>query len=124
MFRITEHVLQSLKKMNPTTKIDLEKHYREEWIKLKNNQFQFIYSTIKQNLEKGIKDGIYRNDLNTDVIAKLYMTKAMSMINEELFPIEEYDKTLVFIEHIKYHLRGIISEKGRELFNQYIQTIQ
>ena len=91
---------------------------------MKAAQFDFIYNTMKKNLEKGIKDGIYRDDLNTDIIAKLYMTKAMSMINVELFPDDQYDKTTVFVEHMIYHLRGIISEKGNEFFNKYIQTIQ
>ena len=71
-----------------------------------------------------ILDGIYRDDLDTDIISKLYMTKAMSMINEDLFPDESYDKTKIFVEHMIYHLRGIVSEKGKEFFNQYIQTIQ
>ncbi len=124
MFKITQHVLQQLKRMNPATIMDLEKHYREQFNIFKKNQFDFIYSTLKHNLEKGIQDGIYRDDLDTDIISKLYMTKAMSMINEDLFPDESYDKTKIFVEHMIYHLRGIVSEKGKEFFNQYIQTIQ
>ncbi len=124
MLKITQHVLTLLKRMNPATSLDLEKHYRELFINMKAAQFDFIYNTMKKNLEKGIKDGIYRDDLNTDIIAKLYMTKAMSMINVELFPDDQYDKTTVFVEHMIYHLRGIISEKGNEFFNKYIQTIQ
>lgn len=124
MFKITQYVLQLLKKMNPATKLDLEKHYREQYLMFKKNQFDFIYNTIKNNLEKGIKDGIYRNDLDTDIIAKLYMTKALIMIDDELFPDEKYDKTKVFVEHMIYHLKGVISDKGKELFNQYIRTIQ
>ena len=124
MFQITKHVLQLLQNMNPTTKIDLQRLYREQYDKMMNERFDFIYSNIKNNLEKGINDGIYRDDLNTDIIAKLYMVKSMSVLDENLFPKEDYDTKKVFIELVICHLKGIISEKGKVLFNQHIQSIQ
>lgn len=124
MFQITKHVLQLLQKMNPATKIDLQRLYRVQYDKMMNERFDFIYLNIKNNLEKGIRDGIYRDDFNTDIIAKLYMVKSMSILDENLFPKTDYDTKKVFIELIIYHLKGIISEKGTVLFNQHIQSIQ
>ena len=59
MFQITKHVLQLLQKMNPATKIDLQRLYRVQYDKMMNERFDFIYLNIKNNLEKGIRDGIY-----------------------------------------------------------------
>ena len=44
MFKITQHVLQQLKRMNPATIMDLEKHYREQFNIFKKNQFDFRWN--------------------------------------------------------------------------------
>lgn len=124
MFKLNQYVIQMVGKLNPSTLLDLEKYYNSMYQELKSYQFDFIYKVIKNNLDKGIRDGLYRDDMNTDLVAKLYLIKSMSLMREEMFPVAVYSKTTIFVEHVIYHLRGIISEKGKEILNKYIQTIQ
>ncbi len=124
MVKVTHHVLDFFKRLNPLTQFDLEKYYRDYYIKMKRHHFDFIYSIIKANLEKGIQQNIYRKDLDSDIISRLYIIKAMAILDDEIFPEALYEKASIFKEHMIYHLKGIISEKGLSLFNQHIQTLK
>lgn len=124
MVKVTHHVLDFFKRLNPVTQYDLEKYYRDYYIKMKKHHFEFIYAVIKTNLEKGIKQKIYRTDIDTDIISRLYIIKAMAILDDEIFPEALYEKAAIFKEHMIYHLRGIISENGLSLFNQHIQTLK
>lgn len=124
MVKVTHHVLDFFKRLNPVTQYDLEKYYRDYYLKMKKHHFEFIYAVIKTNLEKGIKQKIYRIDIDTDIISRLYIIKAMAILDDEIFPEALYEKAAIFKEHMIYHLRGIISENGLSLFNQHIQTLK
>lgn len=124
MVKVTHHVLDFFKRLNPVTQYDLEKYYRDYYLKMKKHHFEFIYAVIKTNLEKGIKQKIYRSDIDTDIISRLYIIKAMAILDDEIFPEALYEKAAIFKEHMIYHLRGIISENGLSLFNQHIQTLK
>jgi hypothetical protein len=79
-----------------------------------------VYRIIRENLEWGIRDGLYRNNLHPDIIAKLYVGKSTLVVDEELFPLNQYKRDDLFRSLIVYHLCGIVSDKGRELMPTYL----
>ena len=97
----------------------LKKHYPEIYknvIKFQIDECEFCF---RQNIEKGIAQGLYRQDLNIDVYVKLYYALIFS-INEntrsekEVFALE--------MEALEYHTRAMATEKGiteleKNLFN-------
>jgi len=46
-----------------------------------------------------MKEDIYREDLNPDIIAKLYVGKTMFIVDEEVFPLKNYNKENLFREY-------------------------
>ena len=60
----------------------------------------------------GIEMGLYRDDMDIEIIAKLYVSRIDNLIDTDLFPIEEFDFNELVDQNFKYHLRGIVSRKG------------
>jgi len=118
---IARHILIVLRKMKPTIIYDLKKYYPESWNLIETLHFQFIENSIKRNIEKGIKEELYRNDINAEIISKLYITKNVAMSDESIFPIKDFSRDGLFVEFLKYHLHGIVSEKGHRRMNQLIE---
>ncbi|RMG86892.1 MAG: TetR/AcrR family transcriptional regulator [Bacteroidetes bacterium] len=118
---IGRFVIQKLRELSPTVVYDLRKYYHESWAKMEALHQQFVYKVIKANLERGQKEGLYRTNLNPDIVAKLYVGKASIMVDENLFPLRDYNKELLFREFIFYHIHGVASPKGLTLFEQYIE---
>jgi TetR/AcrR family transcriptional regulator, cholesterol catabolism regulator len=115
------HALKEISKFtSPTIIFDLQKYYPEIWKKFEDFQDEIIYKFVKENIDRGISESLYRDDLDADIIAKLYVTKTMCVIDEEMFPTRQYDKVKLFKQYFYYHIRGIATTKGLKLLEKYI----
>ena len=123
MLRVTQYVLPTLRQMSPTVIYDLQKYYQEVWQLIEGYHNEHIFNMIKTNVERGISEGIYRDDFNADIVAKLYVGKTVLVIDEDLFPLKNYNKENLFKEYIKYHIRGIASAKGLKLLEKHFKKL-
>ena len=114
MLNIGRYITQVLRRLTPTTLFDLQKYYPESWQMVYMLNQEYIYNVIKSNLERGIQQGFYRPNLHIDIISRLYVGKTNYLIDEDIFPLREYDRGELYREFILYHIHGILSEKGRE----------
>ncbi len=112
LFEISRFITDVLSKMHPSIHFDMEKYHPEILKEMMDNREQAVFSCIHANLEKGKKEGLYRADLNTVVIAKIYMAKMDVVFNAKIFPPEEASFAEVYLEYLRYHIRGLASEKG------------
>jgi len=123
MLRVTQYVLPTLRQMSPTVVYDMQKYYQEVWQLIEAYHNEHIFSMIKTNLQRGISEGVYRDDFNADIVAKLYVGKTMLVVDEDLFPLKNYNKENLFKEYIKYHIRGIASAKGLKLLEKHFKKL-
>ncbi|HPK09072.1 MAG TPA: TetR/AcrR family transcriptional regulator [Saprospiraceae bacterium] len=112
VINIARHNIKFFQSISPSAIYDLQKYYPEIWKSIETKHFSFIYNIVKENIDRGIHEKIYREDLNPDIIARLYVQKALSIADDKIFPIHSFDKTLLVREFIKYHLHGISNENG------------
>ncbi len=120
MLGIAGHVNQTLKKIHPSAIYDLQKYYPEAWQILEQYTHEFIFQHIKENLEKGMKTGIYRNDIHPDIIAKLFIGKSQLILNNDLFPFAEYKTSDLHEAHVIYHIHGVASAKGLKVLEKHV----
>lgn len=112
MLQISSYILNVVTQMSPSAIYDLQKYHPQSWKIVKEYQQTRIEQRIYNNLVRGQKEMLYRTDLDSKVISKLYVAKASVINDANLFPLTEFDKTHLHKEIIKYHLFGVISEKG------------
>jgi len=115
---IARHMLLFLRDMSPSLVYDMQKYFNKQWCHVENHHEQFIYGVIKQNIERGIKEGYYLPDLNPDVIAKLYGGMSHLITNEDVFPLKDYSKSALYKNLVTYHMRGIVTSKGLKYLNK------
>lgn len=76
---------------------------------------------MRNNMKKGIKQGLYRKNLNPDIIAKLFVEKMDMFFDSRIFPPNKYNFSDVYLEYMRYHIRGISTEKGIEYLMQKLK---
>ena len=99
----------------------LQKYYPKLYAKLIAKQVEVIDKTFRENLKRGMSLGLYRKDINIDVITKIYYTTLVNLHNQDVFPEKMYACCDLKREYMIYHLRGIASEKGLELITKHIK---
>lgn len=115
ILRIARYVIEELRQMSPTTMYDLRKYYRSTWRQMEALHQRHIYQLIRENLERGQAEGLYRQNLDVDIVAKLYVAKTSIVVDEELFPTQQYNIERLFEEYMMYHIHGVASAKGLAL---------
>jgi AcrR family transcriptional regulator len=120
LLKIARYVMQKLHELSPTTVLDLQKYYPNTWREMEALHQRHVFAIIKQNMERGIREGVYRADMQLDIIAKLYVGKSMLVTDGSLFPASEYDISRLYREYINYHLHGIASPKGLQELGKYL----
>ncbi len=109
---IMKHVMGMLNNMHPSIIFDMEKYHPEVLRYMMDNRHTNVYDCIMSNLKKGIKEGLYRKNLNADVIAKFYINSMDVILDKTEVHIEGISYSEKFKEYFRYHIRGIASEKG------------
>lgn len=112
LFAITLFMNKFLKDQNPATDYDLKKYYPHHYKKMVKTRRERIYDYILLNLKKGKSEGLYREQLDEEIIAKLYLSRVESIPLNDLFTVEEFTSAKLYIELLVYHVRGIASEQG------------
>jgi hypothetical protein len=71
------------------------------------------------NLKKGIKQGLYRSDINIPVLARLRIEEISLGMNPHAYPPHEFDLKKVEVELLKHFLHGILTLQGLKVLQQY-----
>lgn len=114
------HATQHLRKLRPTTVYDLKKYYRKSWELIEQMHYKNMHEVIKANLEKGIAEGVYRANINPLIIARFHVNQTSVIVDEDIFPLKDFNKEELLEEFVHYHIRGIASEKGLQLLEKHI----
>ncbi len=106
---------------NPAIYYDLKKYYPELYQKLSHNRRQRMLDILLQNLEKGKQEGVYRAELNNEIIANIYISRVEILHGQEdLISFHEMHNRQVLKEVIIYHLRGICNANGYAILEKLI----
>jgi TetR/AcrR family transcriptional regulator, cholesterol catabolism regulator len=124
LFEISVYMNRSMKDQNPATEHDLKKYYPHHYNKTVKSRREKIFNYILLNLEKGKKEGLYREELNEEIIAKLYLSRVESIHLNDLFTVEEFTSAKLFMELLVYHIRGIATEKGIIVLEKKIKELE
>jgi len=106
-------------KIHPYILYDLEKFYGEAWnLYLKYKQDIFLNALIS-NLQEGINEGYFRDDIDIQVMASLRMEEIQLAFNIMVSPTQKLDLKEVQQQLFDHFLYGIVSEKGYSLLKSY-----
>jgi len=121
LFHIDEQVSQMLKNRPPRLINNLKKYYPKVWEILDETRKKYIFSCVTQNIEHGKEQGLYRMEVNNNIIAKLMMNTVDALVDDEIFPLTQYDFKSLLKENRIYHIRGIATIKGIEYLKQKLK---
>ena len=122
LFEANRYMGEMVKEQNPTLIYDLQKYYPELHSTLMQQQRERMFEAIRENLIKGKKEGLYREDLNIDIIASLHMTRMEYRYRSEHYQVPDIDSRAVMQEIFIYHMHGIANENGIRILNEKLKT--
>lgn len=110
--KISDFSINMNRDVNPGMIYDLKKYHFNCYKKFSESLDGFMLGAVEQNLRKGISMGFYRENLNVELVSKLYKYLVMTAFNPVEFPLGNVSIEDAFREIIRYHIHGIVTEKG------------
>lgn len=104
--------------ISPSMTFDLKKYYPDIYLKHIEDRIEFIYQKIQINIQKGISQGIYRDDLSIELVARLYIRRLIDLHNPEFFPADKFSFQTLFDVMFDNFIRGIANEIGTEYYEK------
>jgi TetR/AcrR family transcriptional regulator, cholesterol catabolism regulator len=120
IFLAFDNVLQMFTEMNPAIIFDLHKYHPNVYVKFTAYKYEFLYNVIKDNLERGVREELYRPEINIEIITRFRIESSMLPFNTELFPQSKKDLAGVEKELLEHYLYGVATIKGLKLIQKYI----
>lgn len=118
-FEVKKVFKDLLKNNDDSPMYQLKKYYPKIHEKVMSKEFLMFQDCISTNIKKGIKEGLYRKDIDINVVTRLYFALVMAVHNENLFTYNKNTINKLEIDILEYHTRAIATEKGiKELEKQ------
>jgi AcrR family transcriptional regulator len=124
IFLAMDNLQEMLKGMNPQIIHDLEKHHPAAFKRLKQYKYQFLYTIIKENLERGVKEDVYRSDLNVELTTRHRIETAFMPFNQEAFPQNKYPMNQTCQDLAVLFLHSVCNIEGKKLIEKYLNERQ
>lgn len=121
IFKTIDMLEEVFKNMNPSVMFDLKKYHMEAFMKLEKHKSEFVYNMVKDNLERGIAEGLYREEINLDILSRYRVESMMLPFNTEFYSKTKNSLLDVETEILLHYLYGIANPKGYKLILKYQQ---
>jgi AcrR family transcriptional regulator len=113
-----------LKEYSAVTEYDLRKYYPDLYVRIREVRRERTFNFLHDNLVKGKNEGLYRENLNVDILSKFSLSHIDSMFESEIITITEFLDQQFYLEYFVYHLRGIVNEKGLKILEDQLQKLE
>ena len=115
---VSEAVNTRFPDLSPSVTFDLRQSYPDIYQSHIEQRIDFIYNKMKINIEKGIRQGVYREDVSIELLARLYISRLIDLHNFDFFPPERFSFKLLYEVMFDNFIRGIANEKGLKYYKK------
>mgnify|MGYP002637615721 CR=1 FL=1 len=121
LYEMDEMIILLFKSMHVSLISELKKHYLETWEVIEDFKTNFLFNLIEANIKKGIRQNLYRQNLNSHVMSKIFINRCESLVDGQLYTDLNIDLRDILKEHRTYHVRGIASLKGTQHLEEKLE---
>jgi len=118
-FEIQKMFKEMFKSYDTSPIYQLKKHYPTVFIKIHERSIEFCSDNFRNNIEKVIREGLYRENLDIKTAVEFYYTLIFN-INENT--VYERDAHELELKALEYHTRAIATSKGITELEKQLQN--
>lgn len=104
--------------VTPSVTVTLSEIFPEIFEEHLQMRSDFIYEKIKINIEKGMEQGMYKKDISSEMIARMYIAKLNDIHNPQIYPPDGFTFATIFNNLIDNVIKSITNEDGRNYYKQ------
>ncbi len=103
---------------------DLKKYYPHLWESFDESMRAKTYTYLKNNIEQGISEKLYRDDIDVDMTVSLYMAKIDGVHSNFSKNTEKYTFRQLFEVLFEHQIRAIATQQGLQFLEKEIEEFR
>ena len=123
LLTVSRAVSDEIKEINPVLSFDLQKFYPTIYRDFVMKKRDHVYEQISRNCQQGITEGLYRSDLDVELVSKLYVQKLIEVHNPDFLSSVEFSFEKIFQVMFDNHIRGIANTVGLTYYENQIKNL-
>jgi TetR/AcrR family transcriptional regulator, cholesterol catabolism regulator len=112
------------KTINPVMLYEIQKYHPAIWKRIEEFKKDCVLHGINENLQRGIEEGVYRSDLNMNIISRMRQLQLETVFNPDQYPVMQFDMHEVMEQLTKHFILGVATLEGRKLAAQYLHIYE
>jgi TetR/AcrR family transcriptional regulator, cholesterol catabolism regulator len=121
VFLAMDMMQEMFQDMNPSILFEMEKYHPKAFEKFLQHKYNFIYKILKENIDRGINEELYRTDIDVEILVKARLETMMLPFNQIIFPKSKFNLMRVETALTTHFLFGLATVKGYKLITKYQQ---
>ncbi|CAN5851684.1 TetR/AcrR family transcriptional regulator [soil metagenome] len=121
IFLVMEMMVEMFKTMNPSILFDMQKYHPAAFRKFQRHRNEYLYNVCRQNLERGIREELFRPAINLDIMARYRVETMLTAFNPEFQRSVKESLVVIEEEIIIHYLFGLVSMKGYKMVLKYME---
>jgi TetR/AcrR family transcriptional regulator, cholesterol catabolism regulator len=123
IFKLLESSRDHIQEMSPAFQADIKKFHYEGLIKKTDKCDIPDYRSNIQIIERGVTEKLFRQEINTEIVNRCLYSLGKSIMDNELYPFEQFTRQEVMRNIFINYLKGISTPQGIELINKLEVTL-
>ncbi|MGB3619243.1 MAG: TetR/AcrR family transcriptional regulator [Catalinimonas sp.] len=121
MILISTHLRRMFQEMNPMVLYDLKKYHPRVWDTFDEHRETCLLMSLEANLRRGVSEGVYRDDVDPEILSRLRIEQVQMAFDGRLFPTDRFAFAEVQMQFLTHFIHGLVTPRGRELVVAYQQ---
>lgn len=129
---VIEHLIYTSKmirermaNMNPMAILEVQRYFPDSWEMFECFKDKVIVTDIVKVLERGKELGYFREEINSDILARMRMQQISIALDPSNYKTDDYSILDLQMEMMNHFLFGIFTEKGRTAYlEKYESSLQ
>ena len=112
---------QIFRNMHPSVIYDMQKYHPQAFARFLKHKNDYLYNIFSKNLERGIKEELYRPEIDIEILSRFRVESMLMTFNPEFYLTQKRNLAEVEQQLIEHYLFGIASLKGHKVILKYQQ---
>ncbi len=119
MVRVMGMYDQVHRQINPAAMLELERFYPEGFALFKESLLKQDVVAIRENIERGIEEGLYREDIDPEFMARYRMELSLMIFHPNFLVNDRFEFHFVAQQIAEHFLYGVMTAKGEKHYHKY-----
>jgi TetR/AcrR family transcriptional regulator, cholesterol catabolism regulator len=121
IFLVMEMMAEMFKTMNPSILFDMQKYHPAAFGKFQKHKNEYLYNICTQNLQRGIKEELYRPEIAVGILARYRVETMFIPFNPDFQRSVKHNLLEIEQEIIIHFLFGLVTLKGYKMVLKYME---